>query len=87
MLRTQEKCQKPGIITERDITEATPLRNTLMVSNMTEKEIVRVIKEAAKTSLSHQTGEPGIMHTSGLSYKVTSDGNLLEMAFVDKKWE
>ncbi len=78
------KVPKPGIITERDITEATPLRNTLMVSNMTEKEIVRVIKEAAKTSLSHQTGEPGIMHTSGLSYKVTSDGNLLEMAFVDK---
>ena len=78
------KVPKPGIITERDITETTPLKNTLMVSNMTEKEIVRVVKEAAKTSLSYETGEPGIMHVSGLSYKATSNGDLLEMAFVDK---
>ncbi len=78
------KVPKLGILTERDITETTPLKNTLMVSNMTEKEIVRVVKEAAKTSLSHTTGEPGIMHVSGLSYKATSDGDLLEMNFVDK---
>lgn len=78
------KVPKLGLLTERDITETTPLKNTLMVSNMTEKEIVRVIKEACKTSLSHETGEPGIMHVSGLTYKTTADGNLLEMSFVDK---
>ncbi len=78
------KVPKPGILTERDITETTPLQNTLMVSNMTEKEIVRVVKEAAKASLSYETGEPGIMHVSGLEYKATSDGELLEMSFVDK---
>ncbi len=78
------KVPKLGILTERDITETTPLKNTLMVSNMTEKEIVRVVKDAAKMSLPHSTGEPGIMHASGLTYKVTSDGDLLEMNFVDK---
>ncbi len=78
------KVPKLGILTERDITETTPLKNTLMVSNMTEKEIVRVIKDALKMSLPHDTGEPGIMHASGLEYKATSDGELLEMSFVDK---
>ncbi len=37
-------------------------------------------------ALGHQTGEPGIMHVSGLTYKTTSDGerNFLEMSLVDK---
>lgn len=78
------KVPKPGNVTERDITDTTPLQNTLMVSKMTEKEIVRVIREAAKTSLGHETGEPGIMHASGLTYKCTSDGDLIEVNFVDK---
>ncbi len=78
------KVPKLGILTERDITETTPLKNTLMVSKMTEKEVVRVIKDALKMSLPHNTGEPGIMHASGLTYKATSDGELLEMSFVDK---
>ena len=55
------KVPKPGIITERDIAETTPMKNTLLISTMTEKEIVRVIKEAAKTSMQSKTGEPGLM--------------------------
>jgi len=78
------KVPKCGRLSERDITETTPLTNTLMISRMTEKEIVRVVREAAKTSLAAPTGEPGIMHVSGLTYKATSDGDLLEMNFVDK---
>jgi len=78
------KVPKAGTVTERDMAESTPMKNKLMISNMTEKEIVRVIKEAAKTSLTHETGEPGLIHASGLTYKVTSDGDLLEMNFIDK---
>ena len=76
---------KAGVLTKRDITETTPLENKAMVSRMTEKEIVRVIREAAKTSLSeNETGEPGIMHVSGLTYKVDSNGDLIEINFIDK---
>ena len=42
------KVPKPGIITERDIAESTPMKNKLMISKMTEKEIVRVIKRGRK---------------------------------------
>lgn len=78
------KVPKPGIITERDISETTPMKNTLLISKMTEKEIVRVIKEAAKTSMASKTGEPGLMQASGLTYKITKTGDLLELNFVDK---
>lgn len=78
------KVPKIGTLTQRDITDTTPLKNTLMVSKMTEKEIVRVVKEAAKTSFSDSTGYPGIMHVSGISYKINKAGDLLEMSFVDK---
>ncbi len=79
------KVPKAGVLTKRDITETTPLENKAMVSRMTEKEIVRVIREAAKTSLSeNETGEPGIMHVSGLTYKVDSNGDLIEINFIDK---
>lgn len=76
---------KAGIVTERDITEASPLKNTLVKIRMTEKEVVQTIKMAAKRSLSHPTGEPGIMHTGGINYKATSTGEILEMSFVDKQ--
>ncbi len=79
------KVPKPGIITERDISETTPMKNVLMISNMTEKEIVRVIKEAAKTSMQSKTGEPGLMQASGLTYTITSAGDLVELNFVDKQ--
>ncbi len=78
------KVPKPGILTKRDITETTPLENKIMVSKMTEKEIIRVIREAAKTSLTSETGEPGIMHVSGLTYKVNATGDLTEVNFIDK---
>jgi len=79
------KVPKPGIITERDIAETTPMKNDLMISTMTEKEIVRVIKEAAKTSMTSATGEPGLMQASGLTYTITQNGDLVELNFVDKQ--
>lgn len=78
------KVPKLGSITERDISETTPMKNKLMISKMTEKEIVRVIKEAAKTSMTSPTGEPGLMQASGLTYTITKTGDLVELNFVDK---
>lgn len=78
------KTPKQGTLTERDVMETTPLKNTLLVKQMTEKEIVRAIKESVQTSFSSETGEPGILHASGLSYVADTKGNLKELSFVDK---
>lgn len=78
------KAPKAGILTERDVMESTPLKNTLLVKQMTEKEVVRAIKDALQMSFSNETGEPGILHTSGLSYTADTKGNLIEMSFVDR---
>lgn len=79
------KTPKKGILTERDVMESTPLKNTLLVKNMTEKEIVIAIKDSLVGTFAHETGEPGILHTSGLSYTADNKGNLLELNFVDKQ--
>lgn len=79
------KTPKAGILTERDVSESTPLKNTLLVKNMTEKEVVVAIKEALSATFGHETGEPGILHTSGLNYTADNKGNLLELSFVDKQ--
>ena len=79
------KVPKQGSLTERDITESTPLKNTLLVKTMTEKEIIRAIKDALQMTMASETGEPGILHTSGLSYVADTKGNLRELYFVDNK--
>ena len=79
------KVPRAGSLTERDISETTPMKNKLMISKMTEKEIVRVIKDAAKTTMTSEIGEPGLMMVSGLTYKITPNGDLIELNFVDKQ--
>ena len=79
------KVPKKGTLTERDIMESTPLKNTLLVKKMTEKEIVRAIKDSLQATFSNETGEPGILHVSGLTYVADDSGNLKEFNFVDKE--
>ena len=79
------KVPRAGSLTERDISETTPMKNKLMISKMTEKEIVRVIKDAAKTTMTSEIGEPGLMMVSGLTYKITPNGDSIELNFVDKQ--
>ena len=78
------KVPKKGTLTERDITESTPLKNTLLVKKMTEKEIVQAIKESLSATFSNETGEPGILHVSGLTYVADNKGDLKELNFVDR---
>ena len=79
------KVPKNGVLTERDVMESTPLKNTLLVKQMSEKEVVKAIKDALSMSFSNETGEPGILHTSGLNYVADTKGNLRELNFVDKQ--
>ena len=79
------KVPKSGTLTERDVTESTPLKNTLLVKQMTEKEIVQAVKEALSMSFSNETGEPGILHASGIGYVGDTQGNLKEMYYLDKQ--
>ncbi len=72
-----------GELTERDITETTPFKNKLYTLEMNEKEIIEGLKFASM-SIAKPDGEPGLMKASGLSYKIDTNGNLLEVYFVKK---
>ena len=75
-----------GKVTERDIQSIFPFNNKLFKVRISEKDIVDAVKKCA-LSLSSHNSKPGLMQVSGLSYKLDSRGNLLEMIFTDKKGE
>lgn len=72
-----------GRLTERDIIETVPMKNKLLTTSMTEAELVNAIKNAS-VSLIKADGYPGLIQTSGLRYKIDTQGNLVSMSFVDK---
>ena len=78
------KMPKVGNLTERDISETTPMKNKLLKTKVTQKQIVEAIKTAAKQSMTSSGGEPGLLQVSGLTYKINDKGDLLEMNFIDK---
>lgn len=78
------KVPPTGILSERDVFETTPMKNELITIKMSEKEIVDALKYASK-SIIHPTGEPGLLQVSGLNYSIDTNGNLLDLNFVDKK--
>ncbi|MBR3604529.1 MAG: 5'-nucleotidase C-terminal domain-containing protein [Candidatus Gastranaerophilales bacterium] len=79
------KVPTQGKVTERDIFESAPMKNNLIRAKLTQKQLVDAIKQASKESLGGQTGEPGLLFASGLEYKVSEKGDLLELYFIDKK--
>lgn len=79
------KVPTEGKLTERDIAESAPMKNRLIKTRVTQKQVVEAIKQASKETLSGETGEPGLLFTSGFTYKVDEKGNLLELNFIDKK--
>ncbi len=79
------KVPTEGIVTERDITESVPMKNNLIKAKLTQKQLVDALKQATKESLGGTTGEPGLLFASGLTYKVSDKGDLLELYFIDKK--
>jgi 2',3'-cyclic-nucleotide 2'-phosphodiesterase (5'-nucleotidase family) len=79
------KVPTQGKVSERDISESAPMKNNLIRAKLTQKQLVDAIKQASKESLGGQTGEPGLLFASGLEYKVSEKGDLLELYFIDKK--
>lgn len=78
------KMPKVGNLTQRDISETAPMKNKLLKTKVTQKQLVEAIKAAAKQSMTSNGGEPGLLQVSGLTYKINDKGDLLEMNFVDK---
>lgn len=79
------KVPTEGKLTERDIVESVPMKNRLIRTKITQKQVVEAISNAARESLGGETGEPGLLFASGFTYKVTEKGELLELNFIDKK--
>lgn len=78
------KVPQTGLLTENDISESVPMKNKLLKTKITQKQLTNAIKNSAKTTMSHHEGVPGLLQVSGLKYKIDTDGNLLELNFVDK---
>ena len=78
------KVPKQGTLTENDISESVPMKNKLLKTKITQKDLVDAIKNSAKATMSDEEGVPGLLQVSGLTYKIDDMGNLLEMNFVDK---
>ena len=78
------KVPTEGKLTERDVAESAPMKNRLIRTKITQKQVVDAIKQASKETLGSQTGEPGLLFASGFTYKVTQNGDLLELNFIDK---
>ena len=78
------KVPQAGVLTERDVFESAPMKNDLLTTKVTQKQVVDAIKTAAKQSMTSHEGEPGLLQVSGLTYKINKQGDLLEMNFIDK---
>lgn len=73
-----------GPITERDITSIFPFNNKLAKVKLSEKDLVDAIKKCGKT-LTNERHKPGILQVSGLTYTLNSNGDLIQMSFIDKQ--
>lgn len=73
-----------GPVTERDISSIFPFCNKLFKVRLNEEDLVDAIKHCAKTLVS-KNGKPGIMQVSGLTYTMDSQGNLIDMYYIDKQ--
>lgn len=79
------KVPQIGKLTERDVEESSPMKNSLLKVEMSEKDIVEAVKMAAERTLSATDGYPGLLQGAGITYEIDSNGKLLDMAIGDKK--
>lgn len=78
------KVPAEGTLTERDVSESVPMKNRLIKTRVTQKQMVEAIKQASKETMNASSGEPGLLYTSGITYKIDDKGNLLELYTLDK---
>lgn len=72
-----------GDISTRDVGEIFPFKDRLVVSDISEAELVDAMKYSA-TSFKSGDGKPGLLQSSGLKYTVSSEGDLVSLFSVDK---
>lgn len=72
-----------GEIDSRRINDVTPFEDKMMICEFSEKQIVDAIKVGGK-SFVNPGHKPGILLFSGLEYKITDKGELLEVTYVNK---
>lgn len=76
------KVPQEGTLTNLDVSESTPMKNKLLRTTVTQKQLIDAIKQAARETMNSENGEPGLLHVSGLRYKIDKQGNLLEATFI-----
>ena len=72
-----------GKLDTRWLEDISPFKNKMVVANYSEKEIVDMLRVSSK-SLVNTNNKPGIVHVSGLKYKISKNGELKSASFVDK---
>ncbi len=78
------KVPKEGLLTQRDVLESAPMKNNLIITRITQKQMVEGIENAAKASMNSNDGYPGLIQGSGFTYRIDDKGNLLELNIIDK---
>lgn len=74
---------KTGTLNSLDLDNLTPFSNPLVKAKLSEKEIVDVIKQGAK-SINDRMLKPGIMQVSGLKYKINDKGEVSTIKMLQK---
>ena len=72
-----------GIVDSRLVADITPFEDDMMVLDLTEKQIIDMIKVGLK-SFKLNSHKPGIMLVSGMKYTCNKQGELLDAEFIDK---
>ena len=74
----------PGKIDTADTKSISPFENGMVITTISEKDLVDGIKIGAKSVLD-KTGKPGLVYASGITYSVSkSTGDLLNMKYTAK---
>ena len=74
-----------GTLTERDIFESAPMNNDLLVTTVTEKQLVEAIKVSSKQTMTNKEGKPGLLIPAGFTYTINNQGDLLSMCINDRE--
>ena len=72
-----------GTVDSRLISDITPFKNNMVMANVTEKELVNALKVGTKSFI-NVGNKPGIFYVSGLKYTANTNGELLDLKFIDK---
>ena len=73
-----------GRVDTRDLAVISPFANKVVVTDISEEEMVNSIKRRISNSVKSSSHRPGIVQVSGLKYSFNNAGKLLSMSFVDK---